>query len=176
MANFDYYQFRIKNITEKINEEIDFYQQCQYADSEPVIKYIGYLKNRIGTDKYDPATYSHYDKAGVKQEIKQMKMDEYIKDIDISTFSRPWIKLREIHKMMKISEFVDNLTYDESKSKNAVVKNRKEIKEEIQSGIKGKKFGKNKNTIKYNEEKMSIESISCLEYNKETMLYEIEWD
>lgn len=176
MSNYNYYESRKANVTERINEEIAFYDKCLYAKSLTVIDYSQYLKSRIGADKIDYPTIMHYDNSGNKQEIKKMNLDEHLKEIDINTFSRPWAKLREIHKIMKIKEYIDNLEYNKKIKAAAMAKNRESIKREICLGLKTKKFSKHKSIIDYDQENMVILSISCIDYNKKTHLYEIDWD
>lgn len=176
MNNFDYYNFRIKFVTEKINGEITFYEKCEYGKIYPVKDYLSYLKGRLGKDKYEMSTMTHYDGAGNKCEIKKMILDEYTKDMDIFVYKRPWNKLREFHKNMKIKEFINDLKYDKKTKPKDVSKNREYLIKEICFGLKNKKFGKNKSEIIYDQEKMKIISISCLEFNKKIGLYEIDWD
>jgi len=176
MSNFDYYNFRIKNNSDKINEEIIFYENCEYHNVYPVKEYLIYLKNRIGMDKIDNIPMMHYDGFGNKCEIKKMNLDEYTKDMDIFVFKKPWNKLREFHKFMKIKEFVDGLKYNKKVNQKEISKNRAYLKKEICLGLKNKKFGKHKYEIVYNQNTMIIESTDCLCCNKKTGLYEIDWE
>ncbi|XWV24909.1 hypothetical protein QJ856_gp0872 [Tupanvirus deep ocean] len=176
MSNFDYYSFRVKTVTDKINEEIAFYESCEYNNVHPIKDYLTYLKSRIGIDKIETTTMMHYDNLGNKREIKKMNMDEYAKDMDIFVFKRPWNKLREFHKIMKIKEFIDSLEYGKKAKQKDIKKNKEYLKEEICGGLRNKRFGKNKSEVVYDQENMVILSISSLDYNKKTGLYEIDWD
>ena len=176
MSNFDYYSFRIKSVTDKINEEIAFYENCDYRNVCPVKEYLVYLKGRIGTDKIETTTMTHYDNLGNKQEIKKMNLDEYLKDVNVLTFKKPWGKLREFHKIMKIKEYVDGLEYGKKAKQKDIIKNKKYLKEEIFAGLKNKRFCKNKSEVMYDHDNMVILSISSVDYNKKTGLYEIDWD
>lgn len=176
MSNFDYYTFRIKNVTDKINEEISFYQSSEYANVHPLNTYLIYLKGRVGLNKQQETTLTQYDGSGNKREIKKMNLDEYAKDMDMMVFSKPWNKLREFHKIMKIKEFVDGLEFGRSASSKKIAENKEYLKEKIIAGLRGKKFGKNKAEIVYDVKELIITSISCLEYNKKTGLYAIDWD
>lgn len=176
MNNFDYYKFQIDCGIEKINEEIEFYTNCSYANIYPINEYLIYLKYRIGIDRIEPTSMNHYDKAGNKCEIKKMNMDEYGKDLNIMVYKKSWTKLREFHKIMKIKEYIDGLTFGKKCKQKDIDKNKKYLKQEICAGLKTKKFGKNKAVVDYDQDKMVITSITCLEYNKKTGLYEIDWD
>ena len=105
-----------------------------------------------------------------------MNMDEYSKDIDIFVFKRPWNKLREIHKIMKIKEFVDEIIYKKVVKEVDIKKNKEYLKIELCKGVKEKKYTKNKNEIAYDMESMKIISIGCLILNKKKGLYNIVWD
>jgi hypothetical protein len=176
MSNFDYYNFRIKFVTEKINEEIAFYENCAFYNLHPVKEYLLYLKGRLGMDKLEINTMTHYDNAGNKCEIKKMNLDEHVKDLDIYVFQKPWNKLREFHKIMKVKEFIDGLKFGKKAKANDIIKNKEYLKKEICSGFKNKKFCKNKSEVVYDQKKMIITSISCMDFNKKTGLYEIDWD
>ena len=176
MSNFDYYQFRIKNVTDKINEEIAFYQKSNYAKIYPVSTYLNYLESRIGLNKIDPLMMTRYDNSGNKHEIKKMNLEEYVKDMDILVFKKPWNKLHLFHKVMKIKEFIDSLEYGSKASKSKIDKNKEELKKIICNGLKEKRFNKHKSEVEYDQEAMQIQSISCLNYDKKTGLYEVDWD
>jgi len=176
MANFDYYEFQRGLVIEKIQEEINFYNQCEFSGVPPINQYLIYLKGRIGTDKHFPTVVSHYDGLGNKCEIKKMNLDEYVKDMDIMTFRRPWNKLKEFHKIMKFREFVDHLEFKKNLDSEKIEKNKEYLKEELCNGLKTKRFNKNKSEVTYDQEQMQIISISSLEYHKKTGLYRIDWD
>lgn len=173
MGNFDYYTYHIKSVTNKINQEIIFYENCEYKDVPFVKEYLSYLKNRIGLDKQIKNTSTKNNMGNYT--IKKLDLNEYVKDMDILTFKKPWCKLREFHKLMKIREYVENLNYGKI-GKKRIEENRRYIKEELCLGIKSKKFGKNKCEIIYDKESMSIKSISCLKFDSKTGLYKIDWD
>ena len=175
MAAFDYYTFQTNLAVKKINEEIEFYEKCRFSNVPLVTEYVTYLKARVGGNKYTPKTLSSIDRSGNKYEINKMNLDEYSKDMNTMTFDRPWNKLKELHKIIKINEFVDSLKYE--KAEPAVVdKNKQYVKDTIIEGLKMKKFLKNKSVIEYDRQKMVIISISCLVYNKKKHVYDIDWD
>ena len=176
MALFDYYTFQTNLAIERINEEINFFEQCDYNRVPLITDHIAYLKTRLGGNKYNSLTVTSFDKEGNKREIKKMNLDEYTKDMNTISFNRPWNKLREIHKIMKITEFADALKYKNNLSATKIEKNKLYVRDGIIEGLKMKKFLKNKSVIDYDCTKMMIISISSLVYNKKRHLYEINWD
>uniref|UniRef100_A0A6G6ACY1 Uncharacterized protein n=1 Tax=Borely moumouvirus TaxID=2712067 RepID=A0A6G6ACY1_9VIRU len=173
MAGFDYYNYRIQSVTKNIQNELNFYLNSEFANQEPLCNYISYLKNRIGIDRLEkPKTYYENN----RPEMKKMNLDEYAKDMDIMVYKKPWNKLKDFHKNMKIKEYVNKLSYDKKVSKVDKDKNIQYIQQEILNGLKNKKFGKNKSEIIYNPDIMEITSISCISLNKKKGIYVIDWD
>jgi len=176
MSLFDYYTFQTNLAIDKINEEIQFYENCEYNRIPLITDHVAYLKGRIGVNKYNSQTVCSIDKSGNKCEIKKMNLDEYTKDMNIITFDRPWAKLKEIHKIMKINEFIDGLKYEPKKiSTELIEKNKQHIKNEIIDGLRTKKFLKNKSVIEYDRQRLCITSITSLVYNKKKYKYDIDW-
>lgn len=176
MEIFEYYTFQQKLAIEKISEEIEFYENCEFSAAPFITDYVIYLKSRIGNTKYNSQVTCSIDKFGNKREIKKMNLDEYTKDMDMVTFDRPWNKLKELHKIMKINEFVDNLEYKSAKiSPEKIAKNKQYLKTELIDGLKTKKFLKNKSVIEYDQHKICIVSITSVFYNKKNSKYEIDW-
>ena len=131
---------------------------------------------RISTNRPVTSHVKHYDKAGNSCEIKKMNRDEYLKDIDILTYTKPWNKLKDVHKMSKIKEFINKLEYGKKVKTNEIIQNKEHLIKTIYEGLKNKQFGKNKNQIEYDQENMSITSISCIDYNQKKGTYDIDWD
>lgn len=172
---FDYYEFRINYVSEKINDEINFYTDCKYNDLDYIITYIKYLSDRFGSKKIEDTRNFYYGKTGNKCEIKKMDRAEYFKNINISVYSKEWKKLKDCHKILKIKEFVNGLKYKNNNSKQSK-ENRVQLYKKLCKGLQLKRFNKNKNTIDYDDITMSINSISCINYNKKKDIYEIVWD
>jgi hypothetical protein len=175
MSKFDYYTYRINTITENVNREISFYQNNEYAKIYPLLNYLNYLRGRINADNRFSSTVTFYDRSGTIKEMKKMNITEYVKDMDVLMFSNPWEKLKDIHKTIKIKEFVDNLEYSIN-DKKKINKNKKFLKKELVDGLHQKKFTKKKNSINYDTESMQITEISCISYNKKKKIYEINWN
>lgn len=176
MTGFDFHKFRIDNITAKIKEEVIFYEKFPCTKIMPFVEYIDYLKNRIGINLPVAHPIVRYDRTGKKYEIKKLNMDEYTKEIDVYTFRRPWTKLREFHKIMKIKEYVNELSYNNKTEKGIIERNRQNLQKKLCQGLKDKKFGKGKCEIVYDQELMKIISISCVYYDKRKGLYVVDWD
>jgi uncharacterized protein (UPF0248 family) len=174
-TNFDYYAFRFDNLREKINNEIEFYKNCKYADAPVIQNYIEYLNGRI-TNKPIFDAMIQYDKMGNRREIRKMNLDDYGKDIDIFIFKKPWEKLKPYHRIMKIREFINVLPYPRKITADAMNKNREHLQNEIIDGIKNKRFVKKRSNVSYNSDEMVIIGISCIVRNRKTGLYEIDWD
>jgi hypothetical protein len=195
-TNFDYYAFQANTVISSIKTELDFYKQIGESASSlddktalvnggvwslpsaipgSVEQYYQYLTSRITSDKQVLPTMTAYDLTGNAYEIKKLNPDEYIKEMDVMVFRKPWGKLKEFHKIMKIKEFVEKLPYKKTIKEDAVDKNKEYLITEICGGLKTKKFNKNKSEIVYDTQKMEIVSVSCVELNKKG-LYEIEWD
>lgn len=179
--NFDYYNFRIKNITTNIQQEIDYYVNNKYILVPQYNEYVEYLKKRIGkhTDQQkmlNNMTYTKYDNRGNKCELKNIDIEQYSKDLDVFVFKKPWNKMQKIHKIMKIKEYVSNLEYKSNKPSNAKIsKNRSFIIDQLVSGIENKKYNKNGSVVDWSMTDFKINGISCLDYNNDTGLYEIDW-
>lgn len=171
--NFDYDEFRRDKLTEKINEEIAFYEQSEYAKIYIFRDYITYLKTRIGRDKeVETGQIYRYDRIGNKCEITRMNLDEHVKNVTDQLYMRPWTKMKEFHKMVKIKEFVNDLEYDANEK--VVERNRLYLIKELCDGVKQKKFTKNRHVVEYDNVGMKILSISCLVHKKG--LYRVYWD
>lgn len=177
MNTFDYYNFRIRMVTDSIRSELAFYESpenpgrgvTEYSQYE----YSQYLRKRVGIEESSMVT--HFDMYGNRQDIKKMDMDSYVKDIDQMMFNKPWPKLQLFHKTMKIKEFVDGLVYGPKVGAAEVSANRERIKQEIVSGLSEKRFVKGKSTVTYDQELLRIQAISCLELNKRKGVYEVVW-
>lgn len=170
---FDYQKFREDKLVTKVNDEIKFYSESDYCEDYPVKNYIDYLKDRIGVGPLTTKPYTSYYTQNTNT-FKTMVMDEYSKDMDIHAFARPWKGLREIHRITKITEFVNALEY-KTQNKVAIDKNRQLVIKELCEGLKAKRFVKNKNTIEYDETEMRIVAISCLE-KKKNNFYTVAWE
>lgn len=173
--NFDYYNFRIKSITDNIQQEIDWYTLHKCEKIPQLNVYMEYLKKRIG--KNTPIinmTYTKYDTKGNKCELKNIDIEQYSKDMDIFVFKKPWNKMQKFHKVMKIKEFVASLEYQQIDN-DVINTNRTYLINELISGIDNKKFNKNGSVVDWCMTNLKINSISCLDYNKKKNIYEIDW-
>ena len=171
--NFDYYGFQINKVTRNINAESEFYNEYKYSECVIIKEYLEYLSTRINGK---PPTNKGSKFVPYNTGCEKMVLDEYCKDLDTITFKRPWTKLKEFHKIMKIKEYVSQLPFKKKIKNKLIEKNRNYLVNEISDGLRNKKFGKNKSEIMYDTVIMQIKSISCISFNKKKGIYEVDWD
>lgn len=172
MNRFDYYEFRRNRIAKKVSTELEYYRSIRCQEScKP---YIEYLRNRIEEDKNIIVPLTCCDKKGNTFEIKKMDMDEYLRDIGVSVYQQSWKKLKHIHKMKKIEEYIENLSYT-SNNKEKIEKNKRDILKELEQFLIDKNFSKRKDLFIYDEENGKIVDINYISYNKKKKIYHIEW-
>lgn len=91
------------------------------------------------------------------------KNTDYIfNDNDI--YKKSWTKLNNIHKIIKIKEFVNNIKFDNENNRN-------KLKDELVELIKNKTLTK-KNKIKYDDVNGKIISLTNLQYKDGNYFYE----
>jgi hypothetical protein len=83
---------------------------------------------------------------------------------DNEIYKKSWNKLNNIHKIIKIKEFVNNIKFDNENNRN-------KLKDELVELIKNKTLTK-KNKIKYDEENGKIISLTNLQYKDGNYFYE----
>jgi hypothetical protein len=91
------------------------------------------------------------------------KGNDYIFN-DNEIYKKSWTKLNNIHKIIKIKEFVNNIKFDNENNRN-------KLKDELVELIKNKTLTK-KNKIKYDEENGKIISLTNLQYKDGNYFYE----
>lgn len=171
---FNYYTFRESFITNKVSKELEFYERHDFKYIYPLDEYIIYLKKRVGIDVYKSKPMcSLYNRTGLG--LSTMMIDEHNIDMDTISYQRPWNKLREIHKITKIKEYIDKLIYNKKFDSICIEKNNNKIINELCEGLKMKNFVKGKSSIEYDQDKMIILSISCVTKNKKG-IYIVDWD
>ena len=177
--NFNYKDFRKEVVVSKINKEMIFLETNSVASTE-LSEYIIYLKSRIGSKFIKKnITIPYY-----ITNHKKLNMPEHLKYLDTMTYQKPWCRMKDIHKNLKVTEFVSSLEYpkapgfhqDGDDNDECIKNNREYIKNKLMEGIRAKKFGKNKAQLDYDVENMKINSVDCVVYNKNTGIYEIDWD
>ena len=88
--------------------------------------------------------------------------DYIFNDNDI--YKKSWTKLNNIHKIIKIKEFVNNIKFDNENNRN-------KLKDELVELIKNKTLTK-KNKIKYDDVNGKIISLTNLQYKDGNYFYE----
>jgi hypothetical protein len=169
MSGYDYYKNQNDFVLDGIQIEIDFLQDNDGNIYFP--DYLEYLKSRIGKGTIDPSKQRFIPQT--QPTIERNNMNDYTNELSVMVYGKPWVRIREYHKIMKINEYTNGLTY---KRKLPVVeKNRKHVFDNIVNGLKAKMFGKNKHLIDYDETKMKILSIDCITYDEKKDLYKVIW-
>jgi hypothetical protein len=175
-TNFNYYEFRENKLRKNIEEEIQFFGNHSMSQAPNIKEYLEYLQTRIHGKKPQHSTNKLFFNPKFHSQREKMVLDEHCKDLDTITFKKPWNKLKEFHKIMKFKEFINELKYKKNTKKDLIMRNKNTLVEELIFGMHNKKFCKGGTEINYNSDKMKIESISCISYNKKDNFYEIEWD
>ena len=178
--NYDYYKLRIQRVSKSVSREVEFFSNTPYADVGIIGEYLAIQKSRLTNDRADKKN-NKYESSYVRPNIVELDPKTYVNELELHAFNKEWTKLRPFHRTMKIKEYVKELEYNKSKrspkvSQRKIDSNRKHIQHAILQGLKEKKFGKNKCQLNYNPEKMKIESIECVFFDKNTGLYEVDWD
>jgi hypothetical protein len=178
--NFDYYDFQKSNLIKCINDEINLYVVSGFANTPIIKEYVEYLQTRLHGKYYIQNLQSQLENPAAKKmyipKREKMVIEEHCKDLDQMTFKKPWHRLKEFHKIMKIKEFINELTYKKNTDPGLIERNKATLIEALIEGLHTKRYGKGKTEVKYNIDNMKIESISCLSFNKKDKFYEIDWD
>lgn len=147
------YEKRIDNIildNEKFMLE-SMIEDCKNEDRlmniKDILCYI--VHNNMNTKK----------KKQVKSNISERlsKIDEYL-------FRRPWNRLDEVHKKIKINEYIENYLF------NAPEENIEQIKNQLMKDLKNKKLNSAK-VVTYDPASTTILNIAKLDYDNEKCLY-----
>ena len=96
------------------------------------------------------------------KEIIKLDTDTEPKYSDEYIYHKPWNKLNNIHKIIKIKEFINNLETDDIDMKN-------KLKLNLTNMIKEKKLSK-KTDVNYDSNLGSIISIPILQYSNYTYI------
>jgi hypothetical protein len=178
--NFNYYEFRKNSIVETINRELVFYNDC---DSDLLFYDKCFIKNKQKTYKDN---YIYYLIDRIREDSKPVnpKFDLFgnIKNIEVlniendmnEVYSKPWTKLSELHKLLKIKEFVGKLKY-RSLDVESKQENKDMIYKELEDGFKSKKYVSKKNKIEWDTKNKCIINIPRLFYDKQKDIYYLDW-
>lgn len=107
-----------------------------------------------------------FDDEAVDTENK-MEIKHVYDEITKLMFQKPWNKLPEIHKILKVKEFVNQLIQLNDKKSQ---KKKKKLLEKLVNGIRKRELTK-KNTVEYDSKNACIIKINKLEYNEEKKVY-----
>ena len=148
--------------TMQINLQIKYLNNIINGCSKSNINYENVKKelNKLDKDLKDNQNYSVTEKINCETEkgitekgitITETETIDYL-------YLKPWSKLTQIHKIIKIKEFVNNLDI-------TIVSEKDILKDKLIDQIKEKKT---KNKINYDESKGKILSISNLSFDNNT--------
>lgn len=145
---------------EKINkillENENFMLKCMVEDCKNEDK-LSFIKDIICYLEHKNKDIKN--KKEIKSDIKERlsKMDEYL-------YRRPWSRLSEIHKKIKLEEYINNYLF------NAPKDNIELIKSSLMNDLKNKKLNSAK-VVTYDPSSTTILNIANLEYNNEECIY-----
>lgn len=174
-SKYDYESFRKQYVTAKIEEEIDFMKQHDIFTIEPFNLYLAYTMGRIGVANANPKDIPIYDELGNMSVIQKMDPEEYLSSLDTKIYQRPWVKLKDCHRIIKFKEYVDELPYPNKTSKRKIEKNKTYLKQELQQGLAEKRFSNRKATVEYDQDEMRVIGISSVSLDKKKGIYKIHW-
>lgn len=141
----NFLKFMKNNKIDMYNEEIKFLENTNEIKQVYLNEYVATLKNTVNKlNKKMTTDNSHID-----------NKTYFDNCMDVMIFNKPWAKLKKIHKIFKLEEYINNL-------KNITDDNKNELKIEIIEMFNDKYFQKKKKLIIYDELKMKIEDISCI--------------
>ncbi len=98
---------------------------------------------------------------------------DFLEYMDKKTFCRKWTKLNVRHMINRIKFYVEHLKYSDKVNKKKQATNKEELINELVNLLNEKKL--KSNLIEYDSNEGLITSISIIEKNKETKLYEIDF-
>lgn len=101
---------------------------------------------------------------------QKMNTDELHKHLDTDCYQKPWNRLKNVHKYIKIKDFIDELIYPDDVDPDMIDKNKKYLFTKIEELIE-KKLIKQKDVVLYNEEDCKILEFNIIEFNKKKKKY-----
>ena len=93
----------------------------------------------------------------------QKDLNKMFVDINRYVYKKPWAKLPEFHKLVKIREYIDKLMFKSEKNKMATLE---DLMEDVRARVLTKK-----NTVNYDQTNAQIISIKGLDYDKKSNGY-----
>jgi len=160
----DKYFSKIDELKIKLN--INFLEAIvQKLDNDKINYYNDEIINRLESSKH--LLNKSEPNIGSVNNTTNCESDNIFESMDKYVFNRSWNKLPEVHKLIKIKEYINTklLIYGEEK-KDLLIK-------DMFDAIKDKKLTK-KGTVNYDVIKGSIISIPTLKYNKNDETYYLE--
>lgn len=157
----EYQERRKHDIHDRVQLELQFCRGHIYANTSCLQEMIAYLETRIG------AQYNR------QREVLRYDQAEYSQFADELVYKKPWAKLKDIHKTIKMREYVKILAY-EDQSHRQIRQNREQVLADLEQGLRDKRMNKNGCAVDYNEELMCIEDIPAV-VKRSNGLYKVRW-
>jgi len=151
--NNDYFKGRINELQVELN----------HRNAKPILK--------------DNKIVYQLDTSGKKPKIMEVQTNEFENYETELVYQKPWQRLKDFHRLVKIKEFVDELEYPDDADESKVASNKKRILAKLDDAMKDKKFNnaRKNSQIVYDPKQMKITAITCLEFDKKKKKYRIEF-
>jgi hypothetical protein len=101
--------------------------------------------------------------------VNTAELNEYL---DTYVYQKPWGRLKNVHKNIKIKEYVNSLKYPDDLDENKINENKLHLNKKLSEFIENKDY-KQKDYIKYDEDNGKILDISCVIFSKSKKVYKI---
>jgi len=143
----------------RYQNEIDCMKQNKQEDADR----IKILSERV--TKVQKQIKDAEQNSSTKQSVDEKKSNELFDGLRNCIYKKPWARLPEFHKIVKVKEYVLSLKIQDKKQKQQLYDN-------LVKGIKEKKLTK-KNNVVYDSDKGIITQINCVKFNEDKKIYEI---
>jgi hypothetical protein len=180
MDDFDIYEFHQNFTQQYLQKEISFFEKSNFPN--PLLwDHLEKLNNRrvknvTLSESGDVNTALFLDTSTKRFQLKKMDVTDYNNYMDDYVYKKPWSRLREFHRIVKLREYIDSLEYDEkllSTNMDKIKKNKEMLITQLIELLKNKELSKKKNQVLYDVDKTKIIEIGCVVLNPKTKLYDI---
>jgi hypothetical protein len=177
MDEFDIYEFHQSFTQQYLQKEITFFEKSEFPN--PLLwDHLERLNNRriknvsLSDTNDNNNTAMFLDTSTKRFQLKKIDVSDYNSYMDDYVYKKPWSRLREFHRIVKMREYINELPYDNSVSAERIKKNKDIIIVELIKVLRSKELSKKKNQVTYDIEQMKITEIGCISLNDKN-IYEI---